>query len=388
LKTARFSSIGGASGDMILASLIDLGADVSSLRDTLATLKIETFDIEAIPVTRDGCRGIQVTVHVAEGEHPHRNLNDIRALITESALPPAVKEMSVLVFTRLAKAEAAVHGTSPQEIHFHEVGAVDAIVDVVGSCAALSMLGVEAVSVDPLPLGTGLVECEHGTLPVPVPATLELLKGQPVERTEEPFELVTPTGAALLTTWQTNLARAEEGVTCVIRETGVGFGHRTLRQRSNLLRAMLMEDAEASPGTCVALECNLDDTIPELLGSLTQKLLDSGALDVFTTPIQMKKQRPGALLTTLCRCEDKDRFMDMIFEESTTFGIRERRVRRTVLERRHITVETPYGQVRVKIGSWRGKDITRAPEHGDCVRCAEERSVPVRKVYESALRAT
>jgi uncharacterized protein (TIGR00299 family) protein len=268
---------------------------------------------------------------------------------------------------------------------------VDAIVDIVGSCAALDMLGVGAVRVGPLPLGTGTLTCEHGILPVPAPATVEILGAHPVVQTDEPAELVTPTGAALLMTWKelagsdTDAAKAG-----TIQRVGYGLGHKALKTRPNCLRGMLVESraGETAPeDACVVLECNLDDTVPELLGSLCQRLMEKGALDVFTTPVQMKKQRPGTLLTVLCLPSDREPFVEMIFAETTTFGIRHRSTQRTVLDRRHADVETPYGTVRVKIGSWQGKDITHAPEHEDCVRCAREHSVPVRTVYEAALRA-
>ena len=399
MKHLHFDSIGGASGDMILAVLLDLGISREDLQCQLAGLPIEPFEIEASSISDRGMHGTRVNVHVAFHEHthgsadhshtkvhpPHRGLREIRALIEGSHLPPSVKATSLRVFQRLAEAEAHVHGSTPDQVHFHEVGAVDAVVDIVGACLGLEMLGVTGVSVSPLPLGHGTVKCAHGILPVPAPATVELLKGFPVVPADEPFELVTPTGAALLTTCKT-LETFPFG--SHILKVGQGVGHRTLNGRPNLLRAMLMDTVSGaeSMDACLVLECNLDDLTPELVGALLNQLLDAGALDVFLTPVQMKKQRPGILLTVLCRPEQRPAMLDLIFRESTTFGIREYPVGRTVLERRHEFVETPFGRVRVKIGRWQGADITVSPEYEDCLRAAGIAGVSVRAVYEAALR--
>ncbi|MBU0714293.1 MAG: nickel pincer cofactor biosynthesis protein LarC [Verrucomicrobia bacterium] len=404
MKHLHFDSIGGASGDMILAALLDLGVSREDLQHQLTGLPIGPFEIEVNSISDRGLHGTRVNVHVPSHEHthgsadhsqpqvhpPHRGLIEIRALIDGSQLSASVKAASLRVFRRLAEAEAHVHGTTPDQVHFHEVGAVDAIIDIVGACLGLERLGVAGVSVGPLPLGHGTVVCAHGILPVPAPATVELLKGFTVAPTDEPFELVTPTGAALLTTCKT-LETFPPGSR--ILKVGQGFGHRTLNGRPNVLRAMLMEsdsvaaDADGCPATdtCLVLECNLDDLTPELTGSLMKRLLDAGALDVFLTPVQMKKQRPGILLTVLCRPEQRPTMLDLIFRESTTFGIREYPVQRTVLERRHESVETPFGRVRVKIGRWQGSDITVSPEYEDCRRAAESAGVSVRAVYEAAL---
>jgi pyridinium-3,5-bisthiocarboxylic acid mononucleotide nickel chelatase len=406
MKHLHFDSIGGASGDMILAAFFDLGVSREDLQRQLAGLPIGHFEIEASSCSERGMRGTRVNVHLESHEYgllhegpdhsrtkahpPHRGLREIRIIIEGSLLPASVKALSLRVFTRLAEAEAHVHGTTPDQVHFHEVGAVDAIIDIVGACLGLERLGITSVSVGPLPLGHGTVKCAHGIMPVPAPATAELLKGFPVAPDDEPFELVTPTGAALLTTWKT-METFPSGSR--ILKVGQGFGHRTLNGRPNLLRAMLMESgsvaasADACPATdaCLVLECNLDDLTPELTGSLMERLLTAGALDVFLTPVQMKKQRPGILVNVLCRPEQREAMLDKIFRESTTFGVREYPVQRTVLERCHEFVETPFGRVRVKIGRWQGADITASPEYDDCLRAAESAGVPVRVVYEAAL---
>lgn len=405
MKTIYFDSVGGASGDMILACLLDLGADLKKIDSNLKKMAKARFSIEAKAVRQTGFKGMRVKVHVAHHdqhghEHHNRNLGNIEKLINSSRLSASVKKHAISVFRRLAKAEAKVHGVRPSEIHFHEVGAMDSIVDIVGSCIALEQIGAERVAVGPLPLGCGTIKCAHGILPSPAPATVELLKGFAVEQTDEPFELVTPTGAALLTTWQ-NTVRVPTGA--VLLRSGTGFGHHALKSRPNLLRAILFDcnntihsnfkkvqyslDTTLTGNTdsCLVLECNLDDMAPELTGHLFGRLLKEGALDVFITPIQMKKNRPGAMLTVLCSTDKRDEMLDLIFRESTTFGVREHNVRRTVLPRHFETVNTPYGMVRLKIGSWNGREITRAPEYDDCRKLAEKAKVPLRAVYEAAL---
>jgi len=390
MKTLRFDSVGGASGDMILAALTAAGADLDTVRSRLASLKLEPFKIVKEQVADHGLQGIRIRVAVPEHDHaPHRLLKDIRKLIEDGDLSDRVKAQSTAVFERLGEAEARVHNATPETIHFHEVAGTDSIVDIVGACAALESVGVDAVRVGPLPVGCGTTRFSHGVMPVPVPATVELLKGHPIVQTEERGELVTPTGAALLTAWR-NMCGGDGREQAAIEASGNGFGHRKLQGRPNLLRATVLDDAVGS-GTsdrCLVLECNVDDTVPELIGSLCVKLLEAGALDVFTTAVQMKKQRPGTLLTVLARSEDRSRLIDAVFAECTTFGIREYEVSRSTLDRRHEEADTPYGKVRVKVGSWKGRDITRAPEYEDCVRRAEEHKVPVRTVYEAASRAS
>lgn len=393
MKILRFDSMGGASGDMILASLVELGASLDTIRSHLKSLPVEDFEITSTITVDGSIRGTHLDVKCHEHNHHCRNLGDIAGMISAAELPDAAKKSAITVFQRLADAEAEVHGTTPDKIHFHEIGALDSIVDIVASCLAVDLLGADRVTFGPLPVGRGTVKTDHGVMPLPVPAVARLLKGYPVSQTEEPFEMVTPTGAALLTTWASNPRSGSENVPhnapMTILGTGYGIGTRRLKGRPNAIRAMLMETAietRATSDECLVLECNIDDTIPELIGSLTQRLMTAGALDVFTTAIQMKKQRPGTLLTVLCRPVQKRELLDLIFKESSTFGVREHLTTRTILERRHIDIDTPYGKVRVKVGTRGGHDITWSPEHDDCARCADEKNVPVRAVYESALR--
>jgi uncharacterized protein (TIGR00299 family) protein len=370
---------------MILASLADLGVSVGELEAALQALPVEALTLRSEPAGSHGLHGTRVTVQTPEHGHHHRGLAAIRGLIEQSSLPGPVKETSQRVFQRLGEAEAEVHATSIERIHFHEVGAMDSIADILGSCLGLHHLRVDSVSVGPLPVGCGTVSCAHGRYPVPVPATVLLLKGHPLVHTDEPYELVTPTGAALLSTWK----RADQSPPgSRIRRVGYGFGRRELKGRPNALRALLLDTTEpAGQDTCLVLETEIDDAVPELLGVLSAKLLEHGALDVFTTAVQMKRQRPGALLTVLCRPEDRAAMLDLIFRESTTFGVREYTARRTVLERRVVPVPTPFGTVRVKVGSWQGEEITRSPEMRDCIEKAAAAGLPVRAVYEAACRA-
>ncbi|HOW96648.1 MAG TPA: nickel pincer cofactor biosynthesis protein LarC [Kiritimatiellia bacterium] len=389
MNLLHFDSLGGASGDMLLGALVDLGIEAAALQRELATLPIGPFSIEAPKDAERHISGTRLSVHIPEHDHAGhhgRHLGEIRTIIEEAALPDPVKAMSLKAFGRLAEAEARVHGTGIEEVHFHEVGAVDAIVDIVGNCLALHWLKIEAVSFSPLPLGHGMIRCAHGTFPSPAPATAELLKGFPVEYVDEPHELVTPTGATLLTAWR-SVERPPAGSRLL--RNGYGFGHRKLDGRPNLIRATLLEApaAGAVGETCLVLECNVDDTTPELLGALSSRLLEAGALDVFTVAAQMKKQRPGVLLTTLCLPGDRERLLDLVFRGCTTFGVREYLAARTMLERRFVEAQTDYGPVKIKIGRWRGEDITFAPEMEDCLRLARERNVSVRTVYEAASRA-
>lgn len=389
MKILRFDSVGGASGDMTLAALVALGAPVDKIAERLSSLPIERFALRAEPATDRGFAGVRMHVDVADEHHPHRHLADIEKLLAAGRLPDRARSLAVAVFQRLAAAEAAVHGTTPERIHFHEVGAMDSILDIAGACVALDLLGIDAVEVSPLPVGRGSVRCAHGVMPLPVPAVAELLKGRAVIETDEPFELVTPTGAALLTTWAETMPAPAQGSRTVLG-TGYGVGHRALDNRPNVLRAMLLEGvdgARAEPGACIVLECQVDDTTPELIGATMEQLMAAGALDAFTTPVFMKKQRPGSLITVLADPADREKMLDVLFTGVSTLGVRETMTQRTTLARRHVAVETPFGAVRVKVGTWRGRDVTRAPEYEDCAAAAARAGVAVRAVYDAALAA-
>lgn len=404
MKILQVESVGGASGDMILGALADLGVDLSQVEATLQSLAPDPIHFHVDPAESHGLHGTRVTVHAHdhEGDHdhphgnedkshihghgPHRGLREITEMIEATALPETVRDQSLAVFRRIAEAEAEVHRIDVQHIHFHEVGALDSIADIVGGCLALSLLDVGKVVVGPLPVGRGTVVCAHGEYPAPAPATLLLLKNYPLVQTDEPFELVTPTGAALLSEWKTD--HAPPAGSRVVR-VGYGFGHRVLNTRPNVLRAMLLEaDEGAESDVCMVMECNVDDGNPELIGVLTESLLAVGALDVFTTAVQMKKQRPGTLVTVLCRRRDRDAMLDLLFRESTTFGVRHYEVDRATLPRCTEMVSTEFGDVGVKVGTWKGSQVTRSPEMDDCRARAQEHGVSVRAVYDAALRSS
>ncbi len=400
MRIIRFDSVGGASGDMLLGALIGLGADVKELNRLVGELIPGEFEIRTAPFESFGINGIQAGVVVHEHHHAHghghdhehghehdhshgRTFRAIRGLITASALPERARALALATFTALAEVEGQIHGIAPDDVHFHEVGSVDSIVDVVGCCLAFDLLKIDAVSVSTLPTGSGVVRCSHGIYPVPSPATARLLvglKSRPCDA--EPFEMVTPTGAALLAAWP----KAEIGAESEIVATADSFGRHAYKTRPNLLRALLYEDTArgaAGRDEVILLETNIDDSTPEVIGHLCGLLAGAGAVDVWTTPIMMKKQRPAAMLSVLVARERKDAVVELLFTESSTFGIREYPVLRHCLERRFENVETPYGTVRVKIGLFRGREVSRSPEYEDCRRAAEAAGVPLKTVYQS-----
>jgi len=403
MKIIRFDSVGGASGDMILGTLIGLGADVNILNRELASLlPSEKFRITVSPKESCGINGITAIVEISEthSHHSHdipdhsghdsRSFADIRHLLEQSNLTDTVKKMSISVFSALAAAEGKVHNVPADKVHFHEVGAVDSIVDITGCCLALEMLGIQGISVSPLPSGQGTFKCRHGIYPIPAPATVELMKNLQSVMTDEPYELVTPTGAALLSVWPHLDIPASSGII----NAANSFGQRTLNSRPNLLRAILYETAgNAMPeqsgesDSAVVLETNIDDCPAEFIGPLFERLFRVGALDVWTTPILMKKQRPGTMLSVICKSDCREAIYDMIFRETTTFGIREYPVARQCLERRFEQVETPFGTVKIKVGSRHGRNITCSPEIDDCIRLSEKSGVAAREVYLAAIKA-
>ena len=409
MKIVRFDSVGGASGDMILGALIGLGADCDVIARELDRLLPGHFTLSVEQLSSYGIAGVRATVSLPEADHHHHHDHDhdhehdhhhhhhdhhafreIRALIENSGLPEAVKRSSVEVFSLLAEVEGKIHGKAPEEVSFHEVGAVDSIVDIVGSCLALHLLGVDAISVSPLPTGSGTVHCAHGIMPVPAPATAELLKcGLEIAPSDEPFELLTPTGAALLSAWPKQSVPAGARVVA----TANSFGQRELLHTPNLLRAMLVETASgeasgAGEESVEELACNLDDCTGELVGYLTERLFAAGSLDVWTEAIQMKKQRPGVKLCALVRPEQREAVLAELFRESPTLGVRISPMRRRTLARSSGTVETPYGSVRVKFARGTGGELLSAkPEFEDCRRIADAGSIPLKTVIQAAERA-
>lgn len=402
-KYLRFDSVGGASGDMILSALAAVGADVPAIEKALSFFP-EPLHFHVDPASGSGLNGLHVSVHShhhpdeahwqEEGHdhteehhhHEHRSLPEILALLSGSPLPPAVAGQAAAVFRELAAAEAQIHGKTPETIHFHEVGAWDSVADIVGSCLALHQLGVEGVSCGPLPCGVGTIHCAHGEMPNPAPATQLLLGGMAVTQTDEPHELVTPTAAALLRVW----TKMPVPATVVVERAGIGFGSHPLDRRPDVLRATLLSAASvpavaAGGQPLLVLEANLDDSTPELLGDLLARLLDAGARDAWCTPVLMKKGRPATLLSVLCEASAAPALRELVFRGSTTFGIRWYPVERETLQRRTIAAETPWGSVPVKVGTYRGEDITFHPEYDACQALARKAGVPLRSVIAAAL---
>ncbi len=387
MKAIYFDAFSGASGDMIVGALIDAGADLEALRRGLESLRVPGYHIQAEKVVKHGVTATQFRVVIDESHvAPHRHLRHILEIINAGDLSPAVKEASAKTFTRIAEVEAAIHNTTVEKIHFHEVGAIDSIVDVVGAHLALELLGVERVYASKLHVGSGVVHCAHGVMPVPAPATAALLEGVPCYGGEVEGELVTPTGAALLSQLA---ARFGPMPTLRVQSVGYGSGTRDYAGRANVLRAIVGELEETAGATeeIVVIETNIDDMNPELYPPLIEDLLTAGARDAFLTPILGKKGRPGQLITVLCNEEKVQAIAQALFRASTTLGLRMRTERRLCLERTWKSVKTPWGVVRVKIGAWQGQTTVMAPEFEECRARAAEAEVTVREVYDAALAA-
>jgi len=374
----------GAAGDMLLGALIDLGLPLEVLRAELGKMDLSGYKLEAERQVRVGISGIRLHVRDLAQAQPARHLSHIRRLLEESRLSPAVRARSLAVLERLARAEARVHSVPVEEVHFHEIGAVDTLVDVVGFVAGLEYLGVEEVYASPVPLGSGFVQTEHGLLPVPAPATAALLAeaGAPVRPHPAQTEILTPTAAALLA------ELAAFGLPPMrVRAVGYGFGEKEFPW-PNAVRAWLGEREEAAARETVYLiECNLDDATGEVLGYAMEQLFAAGALDVWFTPVQMKKNRPGVVLSALARPEGADALAAVILRETPTLGVRMRPVERVVADRREARVETEWGAVRVKEKWLDGRRVAASPEYEGCARIARERGIPLQDVYAAVLRS-
>jgi uncharacterized protein (TIGR00299 family) protein len=385
MRLAYFDCPSGASGDMILGALVDAGAPFDELERGLAGLGVAGFRLERREVMKAGFRATKVDVRVdgpGEGHtHPERTLGAILGLIEASRLPPPVKERAARVFRRLAEAEARVHGTTVERVHFHDVGAVDAIVDVTGACLGLHLLGIEAVHVGALPMGGGFVQGPHGRIPVPGPATAELLKGFPTIDTGVRRELVTPTGAALLTT-----LAAGAGAMPAMHVRAVGYGAGTMDlDTPNVLRVFVGETAVAAPTeTILQVETTVDDMSPQLYEPLLERLLEAGALDVFLTPVIMKRSRPGVVLTALCEPSRVADLSRVLFEESSTIGVRWTAYQRERLDREIVRLTTAYGPIGFKVSRLQGRVITVTPEFEEVRRIARDKGLAVREVLEQA----
>lgn len=382
MKVAYFDCPSGASGDMILGGLVDAGCPLDGLRAALAKLPLSGYRLTARQVVKGAFRATKVDVEIDPHGHPaRRSLSEILDLLERSTLPARVKDRASRIFRRLAEAEARAHGTAVSEVHFHDVGAVDAIIDVTGAVIGLDLLGVESVHLSALPLGGGMVEGPHGRIPIPGPGTAELLKGFPLFDNGIKAELVTPTGAAILTT-----LAASAGSMPAMTVTSVGYGAGTWELPiPNMLRCFLGETGAASGlETIVQMETTIDDMSPQLYEPLMERLLEAGALDVFLTPVIMKRSRPGVVLTALSDPAKVSDLSALLFQESTTLGVRWTEYRRERLDREVVTLATAYGPIAFKLSRLGGKLVTVTPEFAEVSRIAREKGLPVREVLEQA----
>ena len=389
MKIAYFDCFSGAGGDMIAAAMLDAGLDAKYLTEQLATLSIEKLEIKITQTSRGGLRAISFLPVIAE-QHSHRNLEEIIRIIQNSDITAEAKKTAVEIFERLANAEAAVHGKNANEIHFHEVGAVDSIVDIVSAAIGLDFFrknGLTKIYCSTVSVGGGTIKCAHGMLPVPAPATAELLKGVPVIGGPIEAELLTPTAAAILTTIVDGFG---ELPAMKVERIGYGAGSLESDKVPNCLRLIIGETVETDFETsdCVyLLETNIDDLSGEIIGYTTERLLEAGALDVFTTPIYMKHSRPAVKLSVICKMEDAQKVEQFLFEQGITFGIRKQILQRSKLAREFVTVKTKYGDIKIKAGKLSGKVVTAKPEFADCVKAAKKHNVAVKLVCDAAIAA-
>jgi pyridinium-3,5-bisthiocarboxylic acid mononucleotide nickel chelatase len=405
-RTLYLDCFAGASGDMLVGAMLDCGLDFELLRSELLKLGVEGYELSLKRVDRSWISAAKFDVHLTgepqsherhhshEHSHEHnpqshhRALSEIKQIISSSSLSEQVKGRAQTIFQRIGEAEAKIHDIQIESVHFHEVGAIDSIVDIVGACVAFDALKIERIISSPLHVGSGTFQCAHGTYPVPGPATAELLKGVPIYSKNVEGELVTPTGAAIIST----LAESYGPMPMMkIEKIGYGAGTREYPKFPNALRAIIgevEEDADHTPGAVTVIEANIDDLNAQVFGYLMEKALAAGALDIFYTPAQMKKNRPGVLLTLLCDPTDRERMCELIFRETTTLGVRYRNERREILTREFVTVETEYGPIRIKVSRARdGRVMNASPEFEDCRVAAEKSGVGLRDAQTAALKA-
>ncbi len=381
MKVCYLDCFSGIAGNMVLGALVDAGLDFELLRSELAKLKLEGVVLRAAKTKRGGLAGTNVSVETARGHH-HRSLSAIEKIIGESELSDKVKSDARRIFRRLGEVEALAHDVPLEKVHFHEVGALDAIADIVGAAAGFEALGIERIVCSPLNLGSGTARAAHGVLPVPAPATARLVESVPTYVDGPAVELTTPTGAAIAVTLADSF-----GVMPAMRleASGYGAGDRDFKGRANVLRVLIGETADIPEAAEIrVIEANIDDMSPEVAGFVRERLLEAGALDVTLTPVFMKKDRPGFTLTVLADPADRLRLGDVLFAETTTIGIREHAAQRRVLERHWKEVETAFGRVRIKMAADNGSPRNFAPEYEDCRRIAKEKNVPFKDVWQAA----
>jgi hypothetical protein len=384
MKVLCYDCFSGISGDMNLGAMIDLGIEVTFLNNELGKLNLPGWELVTEKAQRHGITGTKVTVRQTIHEHVHRHLSDIEKIILGSSLADSVKKLSMNIFMKIATAEAAVHGIGVDEVHFHEVGAIDSIIDIAGAAICFNALNVGAVYISDVELGGGFVNCDHGKLPVPAPATAEIIKGIPVRTGGVDFEATTPTGAAILAALGTDFGGRSQ---VKILKTGYGVGHKDHPAIPNLLRVHLGETTGTDePGhKALLIESNIDDMNPEFYDHISDRLFRAGASDVYCSQIIMKKGRPGVVLNVICEHGLEDIIREIIFTESTTVGIRTFEFKKDTLAREFFKLGTPYGEVTIKRSFLKGKEVSIKPEFEECRMIATERNIPVKEVYNNII---
>ncbi len=398
MKILYYDCFAGISGDMHLGALIDLGVDENYLKTELAKLELEGYELNVKKDIRKGISGTRVEVNVihkhngshhhhnyvekhTHKHHVHRTFRDIRRIIENSHLSAEVKSLSVRIFEKVALAEAKIHQMEVDHVHFHEVGAVDSIVDIVGAAICIDLLKPDLILSSPVELGSGFVKCAHGTYPVPAPATTEILSGIPVSKGNVTFEATTPTGAAILAAC---VNRFTERADFRLVRTGYGIGSRD-GDIPNVLRVILAESEQNSGVNVIkaaVVECNIDDMNPEYYDYIIDSLFDAGAKDVYITPVIMKKSRPAATLSVLTDAGNEHKIIELLFTETSTLGVRHYYVEKSMLQRETETVDTPYGKVKIKSAFYNGKKIKSKPEYEDCIKIAREKKLPLNQIYK------
>ncbi len=384
MKIISYDCFSGISGDMNLGAMIDLGVDKSYLINELNKLNLKGWELIVEKDQRHGISGTKATVRQTIHEHAHRHLADIEQIINASDLDRKTKELSMKIFMKIAVAEAAVHGISIDHVHFHEVGAIDSIIDVVGAAICFNALQVDGVHVSTVELGGGFVKCDHGKLPVPAPATAEIIEGIPVKKGGVDFEATTPTGAAILAALGTDFS---QNISIQIEKTAYGVGQKDHPDVPNLLRVFLgVTNENSDPGhNAMLLECNIDDMNPEFFDFISERLFNAGASDVYYSSILMKKGRPGIILNVICEKEKAELVKNIIFTESTSLGIRTFSFRKDTLVRKFEPLQTEYGIVTIKHSFYKGKEVSFKPEYDECKRIASENGIPVKEVYNNIM---
>lgn len=384
MRIAYFDCFSGASGDMILGSMIDAGLSSGGLREELKKLRLRKVSLKTKRVLRGGISATQVVVEGKDEKRHSRSLKEIFQIIDRSRLDNEVKEKSKEVFRRIASVEAKIHRKHSEEIHFHEIGGLDSVVDIVGAVWGFRQLGIDKLYVSRVNVGEGFVRCEHGILPVPAPATLALMKGKPIYSSGVERELLTPTGAALLTSLGSDFGKMP-----VMKAEKIGYGAgRADLPHPNLLRLIIgREESIVGKEKVMVVETNIDDMNPQLYDYVMERLLGMGVQEVFLTPIQMKKNRPATLLTVICSHERLSSVVDFLIGETTTLGLRWREEERSCADREILTLQTKYGKIRFKLARWDGKRVNFSPEYEDCKRLALSQKISIKEVYEEAKRA-